>query len=200
MLPRKSAPQFSAGEILMPVSIARVSLAISLSLVASSMTAAYAQSVPPPVKMGLWQTEVDRTMTGFQLPPGVAEKMRAMGRPAPGNSSTTVESCWTPEQWNKSITDLQDNKSCTRTNVVQDSHHLSFDVTCTDSKNNKNMLGHMEMIFDDSEHVHGTMVMKSSQSAPTSVPIDMDMKLNAHFVSSDCGDVKPGEGKVVSHQ
>ena len=60
---------------------------------------------PPAVKMGLWQNTATNTMTGMQIPPEVAAKLQAMGRPVPGAAPTTTvtQSCLTPEKWQKSF-------------------------------------------------------------------------------------------------
>jgi hypothetical protein len=59
----------------------KIRLACLCSL-AIAFIAAQAQTAPP-VKMGLWKTTSVMTTSGFQLPPDVAARMKAMGR-SPG--------------------------------------------------------------------------------------------------------------------
>lgn len=166
-----------------------------------------APSAPPPVKMGLWEATVTQTMTGLQLPPGVAEKLKEMGRPAPDAPQTSVyQTCLTPEQWSKNMSQMQTpNKNCTRSSVVENSHQMSFDMTCTVNQPTKdstghaaeNSTGHMEMIYDSREKTHGSMTLKNMQVGPQGAPVDVVIKMDTRFLGADCGDVKPGENKPL---
>lgn len=161
---------------------------------------AFAQAAPPPIKMGLWESSVTTTMGGITIPPDVAAKMQAMGRPVPGGPHTTVtQSCMTPDQWDKAMADMnkQGDSKCTLTNKSMDAHHLSFDQSCT-SSHGGTFSGHFDMQFDNDEHSHGTMNMKGTSSGGQ--PISIDATLTSHFVSADCGEVKPGEAKVIKTQ
>ncbi|HEX4576101.1 MAG TPA: hypothetical protein VH117_02025 [Edaphobacter sp.] len=62
-----------------------VVLAGSVAVVAQD-----AAPAPPAVKMGLWQNTVTNTMSGLQIPPEVAARMQAMGRPVPGAAPRTM--------------------------------------------------------------------------------------------------------------
>ena len=66
-------------------------LCLLIAVLAGS-AAGLAQDVPapPPVKMGLWQNTATNTMTGLQIPPEVAAKLQAMGRPVPGAEPRTI--------------------------------------------------------------------------------------------------------------
>ena len=89
--------------------------------------------VPPAVKMGLWQNTATNTMTGLQIPPDVAAKLQAMGKPVPGSTPRTIvtQSCLTPDKWQKSFADMQQNKNCQFTNVHQSAKGMSGDMVCT---------------------------------------------------------------------
>jgi hypothetical protein len=171
----------------------------ALALCSSVAMSAFAQTPsPPPIKMGLWQSNVTTTMGGFQIPPDVAEKMRAMGRPVPGGPQTTaVQSCMTADEWGKTWEKMNSNgdQKCTSTNRTLEEHKLSFDESCV-SPRGGTFTGHFEMQFDDDEHSHGSLHMKGEQG-PSGQPITIDMTMNSHFVAADCGEVKPGEAKVL---
>lgn len=172
--------------------------ALAIALLTITFVAGHAQSGPPPVKMGLWESSMTQTLTGLTLPPDVVAKMKAMGRPMPGGEHTTVtQSCVTPEEWQKNWGKLQnDQQNCTRSNVVQNSHEMSFDITCKSAAGST--VGHMQMVFDSREQMHGTMTMKSTQAQGG--PINMDMKIKGHYLSSSCGDIKADTPKVISRQ
>ena len=68
---------------------------------------------------GLWQNTATSTMAGIELLPDVAAKMQATGRSIPGTTATTTvtQSCLTPEKWQKSFenmqqNNMQENKDC----------------------------------------------------------------------------------------
>jgi hypothetical protein len=160
---------------------------------------AFAQApAPPPVKMGLWESSSTMTMGGFQIPPDVVAKMQAMGRPVPGAPHTTVtQSCMTADEWTKTWANLnkRGDMECKVSDLSQDSQKLSFDSSCTSQRGGA-FTGHFEMFFDDDEHTHGSMHMKG-EGGSGGQPMVMDMKMTSHFVSADCGEVKPGGAKVI---
>ena len=165
-----------------------VLLVLSLGAFAT-LRAVQTQSVePPPVKMGLWQTESNTSTAGMENTP--------MAR-AGGKHSTVSQGCLTPETWKSELAKIGDNPDCKVSNMHQDAHSISFDETCASERHNTN--AHFEGQFDDSEHMHGTVkVQITSPSFPQ--PITMNMALTSHYLSSSCGDVKPGEGKVIRHE
>jgi hypothetical protein len=170
-----------------------------LSVATLSASACWAQTDQAPVKMGLWHVTVTQTVTGMQLPPGAAEKLKEMGRPAPDAPRTSVyETCMTPEEWEKNMSQMQTvNKNCTRSNIVQNTHQMSFDMTCTSDREGEGATGHMQMIYDSPERTHGLMTMKIQQGAASATPMNVAVKMDTHFLNSNCGDLKPGENKPV---
>ena len=177
-----------------------------LLLVASlSFTAFVAHGqTPPPIKMGLWEGSTTITMQGMQIPPDVAARLQAMGRPVPGAPHTVVsQSCLTPDEWRKSFADVNRHGTmeCTTSNMVQDEHQLSFDESCT-SPRGGTLEGHIKLTFDDSEHTRGEMHMKGTvpTGASGAQPLTSDMTISSHFLSADCGDIKPGSPKILKDQ
>jgi hypothetical protein len=151
----------------------------------------------PPVKMGLWHGTTVTKMAGLNLPPEVAEKMKAMGRPVPGSEPRTIEteSCLTPEKWKEMFTRAQNNETCKVTNLKQDSSEMSADVVC-DSLRGGSGKGHMQMSFVSTEKVHGTMHMEMvSQRQPQ--PIVMDMTIDSTYEGSDCKGISPDTPKMI---
>lgn len=144
---------------------------------------ALAQTAPavPPLKMGLWQSEVTVEISG--MPSGT------------GAPRTIVKQhCMTEESWKRSMQEMQgqqNNASCKMSNLQQDEHHLSFDENCT-SQQTYTVAAHIDMHLDSEEEIHGTASMNMSGSG---LPQGMSMKstIRSKFVKSDCGDLKPGD-------
>jgi hypothetical protein len=176
-------------------------LMAALAICCMTYSAAYAQDAapPPPVKMGLWQSNVTTTMTGFQIPPDVAARLEAMGRKVPGATpqTTVTQSCLTPEEWAKSFAQLNNNDAkCTYTNRTITPQKMSFDMSCA-SEHGSVFAGHFEMFVDDAEHTHGSAHMKSEGGGPNGQPIEMNSTLTTHYLGADCGSVKPGDAKII---
>jgi hypothetical protein len=144
---------------------------------------------PPPIKMGLWQMETSTSMTGMENAP--------MGRAA-GKHTTVTQGCLTPDSWKNDFEKMSNPSSdCKLTNVHQDSHSITADMTCSSERFSSN--AHFEGLIDGDEHVHGTATSHiTGQGMPQAMT--MQMSFTSHYVSASCGDVKPGEGKVVSRQ
>jgi Protein of unknown function (DUF3617) len=144
---------------------------------------------PPPLKMGLWQMESTTSVAGMENMP--------MGHAA-SQHSTVTQSCLTPDSWKNDFEKMTNPTSnCTPKNVHQDSHSITADLICNSERYSSN--AHFEGLFDSDEHVHGTATSHiTAQGMPQS--ITMQMSFTSHYLSASCGDVKPGEGKVVSRQ
>lgn len=152
----------------------------------------------PPVKMGLWQGTTVSKMTGLQLPPEVAEKMKAMGHSVPGAEPRTIEtqSCLTAEKWKEMFGKLnEDRESCKIENLKQDSSGMSADMVCNSTRGG-NGKGHLEVSFISTEKVHGTMHMEMmTQRQPE--PIVIDMTFDSTYQGSDCKGISPDTPKVI---
>jgi hypothetical protein len=180
------------------------SLLVALAFCCLPGVVAHAQELPatPPVKMGLWESTVTSTIGGLTIPPDVAARLQAMGRSVPGSGPHTVvtQSCMTKDEWAKSIEKMNNNESkCTYTNRSITSQKFSFDMSCA-SEHGGVFTGHFEMLVDDDEHTHGTAHMKSETSGPNGQTMTIDTTLSAHYLAADCGDVKPGDAKVVKNE
>jgi len=173
----------------------------ALSVLTLAATAAVAQtssSTPPPIKMGLWRNTVTASMTGVQIPPDVAARLKAMGRSLPtGEPHTSItESCLTPEKWREMLNHMQPNEDCKESNQHQDSSGMSTDLACKSSDGRTHSTGHIEASFASAEKVRGKahmeMVMPSQPQ-----PIVMDMHFESVYQGSDCQGISPDEPKVV---
>jgi hypothetical protein len=162
------------------------------------LSAALAQSSEPPVKMGLWQTKITSTMTGFQIPPDVAAKLKAMGRPVPGSEPQTVvsQSCLTQEKWKDMFSHMQRNHDCQLTNEHQSSTSMSADMACKSPDGQYSSTGHVEAKFTNSEKMTGKVHVETiRQSQPQ--PIVMDMSFDSAYQGADCQGISPDSPKVI---
>lgn len=164
----------------------------TLPLLCSFAAIATAQTVePPPIKMGLWRSEITTTMEGMPNSP--------IGQAMGSGRTIVTQGCLTPDTWKKDIQGMQQrmrNTECTMSNFQQDLHHISFDEACASGQNGYSNTIHFEMLIDDNENGHGHADMKmSSPALPQSMSMHMTMKTK--YLKADCGDVKPGEGKVI---
>lgn len=164
---------------------------LPLFLLLTSLAAAQTDPLaPPPIKMGLWQSEVSVDLSGIpNMPSGAAS--------APKTS--THQSCMTPDSWKKAMQSLhnqQPSVNCTTSNMQQDAHHLSFDEQCS-TQQGYNTSIHVDMQLDSDQAMHGTSAVKMSGPA---FPQGMTMNstIRSKFLSADCGSLKPGEAKAVN--
>jgi hypothetical protein len=150
---------------------------------------------PPPIKMGLWQSSVTVNMSGMPNNPN-------MPSGAGGGSMTHVnQSCMTPNSWRDAFRNMQQRRqqaasaNCSTLNVSQDAHQVTFDMNCSSQQGFTSNV-HVQMLLDSEEAMHGNATVK--MSGPN-FPQGMSMTsiITSKFVSSDCGDVKPGQSKPV---
>ncbi|HTD55561.1 MAG TPA: DUF3617 domain-containing protein [Silvibacterium sp.] len=164
--------------------------------------AAHAQDMPstPPIKMGLWESTVNSNISGITLPPDVVARLQAMGRPVPGGAHTLVsQGCMTPDEWTKTFEKMNNSQSeCTLSNKSITAQKISFDMSCASQRGGV-FTGHFEMTIDDDQHSHGSAHMKG-EGGPNGQPMTIDTTLSSHFISADCGDIKPGSPKIIKNQ
>jgi hypothetical protein len=173
-----------------------VTLLLCLTIPAVRATQAQANPAPaalsevPPVTMGLWQSDTSSTVTGLENSP-MARMAGMIGRPH------SVQSCLTPEQWKRDIQgfNARQQHGCALSNVHQDTHEVSLDEVCQ-SGSGGTTNAHADIMIDDQQHSHGTVVMKVADPQLPQ-PMTINMTITSHYLSADCGDVKPGEGKMI---
>jgi len=162
------------------------------------LSAGLAQSAEPPVKMGLWQSRITSTMTGFQVPPDVAAKLKAMGRSVPGSEPqiTVSQSCLTPQKWKDMFSQMQRNHDCQLTNQHQSASGLSADMSCKSADGQYSSTGRIEVNFTSSEKMSGKVHVETTrQSQPQ--PIVMDMSFESNYQGSDCKGIDPDSPKLM---
>jgi len=177
-------------------------LALALYCLAGALAKAQDLPATPPVKMGLWESSITSTIGGMTIPPEVAARLQAMGRPVPGSTphTTVTQSCMTKEEWAKSFEKMNNNEAkCTYTNRNFTSEKISFDMSCA-SEHGGVFTGHFEMLIDNDEHTHGSAHMKGEAGQGGGQPMTFDTTLSSHYLGADCGDVKPGDAKVIKNQ
>jgi hypothetical protein len=161
-----------------------------LLLTLTAATAAAQTPEMPPIKMGLWQSE---TTTSTDANAAANPVARAFG-----NRTTVTQGCLTPESWKNDLQNMQNRQkrdNCTQSNFEQDSHHVAFDEKCTNQGGYASDV-HFEMLIDDTENAHGHGDIKMTGPAFPS-GMTMHMTTKTKYMGSDCGSVKPGEGKVI---
>lgn len=167
---------------------------VAAVLIASCATV-QAQSAPP-VKMGLWENTIVSKMSGLQIPPEVAERMKAMGRSIPGAEprTTVTQGCLTAEKWKETMSKAQQNQDCQMKNLKQDSSGMSADIDCKSERGSST--GHMQFTFISAEKTHGTIHVETvTERQPQ--PIVMDFTLDSVYQGADCKGISPDSAKIV---
>ncbi len=177
----------------------KLRLALPTLLLASAALASAQSTVPvtpapsiapPPIKMGLWQASVTVNMAGMPNAAGGA-----------GGLMTHVnQSCMTPDSWRDAFQSMQQHRqqaaaNCSTANVSQDAHQVTFDMSCTAQQGFTTNV-HVQMFLDSEEAMHGHATVKmSGPNFPQGM--SMTSTITSKFISSDCGDVKPGQSKPI---
>lgn len=172
----------------LPLSAHSNRLLFSLAVLLVAITAVAQISETPPVTMGLWQTETTATVTGVENTP-MAGMAAAMGR------QHVSQSCLTAERWKSDIQgfNAKQQRDCRLSNLHQDSHEVSFDEVCSQGGSSTS---HVDILIDSAEHAHGTVVMTvANPQFPK--PMTVNVSMVTHYLGANCGDVKPGEAKMV---
>jgi hypothetical protein len=162
-------------------------------MIAAGVGLAADNPTPLDLKPGLWETTTvsERNMPGMptlppdklaKLPPEQRARIEAMtgGKP----TTTTRQSCRVERDLRPFTND--DNKSCKQTIVTSTGTKQEVKMEC-DMQGNKGT-GTVTIEAKDSEHVNGLVQMHVDASGH---PMDMKVTINAKWLSSSCGDVKP---------
>lgn len=164
-----------------------------------------------PFKTGLWESNFTSSVSGMQMPPDMQARLaqmppdqRARIQSMMGGAPHTnvVRSCVTKadfDKWNDSFAQNKEgNEDCKNTNVTQTAEERVVELNCSSPRSKTT--GRVEMHFDSDEKGHGTvhMIRTELQGPQAMKPMTIDVKFDTHYVSSDCGDIKPGEGRPVN--
>jgi hypothetical protein len=141
----------------------------------------------PTVKVGLWENTSTTTM---EMPPAIAEKMKAAGMGAGAPQTSTTKSCVTQEMIDKGTAFQGPQRDgCTNDRKVTPTG-LAFTVTCSRPGGG-------------SSTAKGTVTFEGPEKATTEVHLEMAMpsgtmvttiKGTSKYLGADCGDVKPYTG------
>lgn len=129
-----------------------------------------APATPPPIKMGLWEATITNSIA---------------------TSTIKTRSCITPESYQKAMTNVP--QGCTITNKTQTPTSIAGDLNCT-LQHGGTSTGHIDVEMPDPTTMRSTITLTVT-SQGQSVP--MKLTTDSHFVSADCGDIAPGQGKIV---
>jgi hypothetical protein len=160
------------------------------------LTAAWAAD-PFDVKPGLWETSVTTDLSGASgmpampnIPPEVMAKMPAAQRAqvealmkSRGGTAAPITNkvCVTRSSVDEGSFGRTD-KSCTSKVVSSSASKQVLQIEC--ERNDSKMTGELTVERVDSEHVKGSVVMKTPQG-------QTKMTFENRWLSADCGDVRP---------
>ncbi len=123
----------------------------------------------PPIKMGLWEASITTAM----------------------GTNIKTRSCMTAQSYRDDLAHMP--QGCTLSNVQTSSSTMSGDVSCT-LPNGASSSGHIDAQFPDSSTAHATINVTTTMQGRT---MPMTITTDSHFVSADCGDIQPGQSKVL---
>ena len=125
---------------------------------------------PPPIKMGLWEATITNSVA---------------------SNTIKTRSCITPQSYQDALAHVP--PGCTVTNKTQTATSITGDVSCT-LQHGGTTTGHLDVQMPDPGTMRSTiklMVNAGSQSVP------MTLTTDSHFVGTDCGDIAPGQAKII---
>lgn len=142
----------------------------------NSMTITPRQAAPggaapaPPIKLGLWEATITNSLA---------------------TNTIKTRSCVTAQSYQETIGHVP--PGCTVTNKTQTATSITGDVNCT-LQHGGTTTGHIDVEMPDPSTVRSTIkltVNAQGQSVP------MTLTTDSHFVGADCGDIAPGQAKVI---
>jgi hypothetical protein len=151
---------------------------------------------PLNVKLGLWETDWTRTMSGqmpipdellSRLTPEQRAKMeeRMKARAAQSTKASTHKECLTKEKLDKELAFGDDRKECTRTVITSTSSKAQFRMRCADGDVKSDGTFVVEAV--NTENVKGSVNMMASGNGHT---MNSSGTFTSKWLGSDCGDVK----------
>ncbi len=123
----------------------------------------------PPIRMGLWEASITTAM----------------------GTNIKTRSCMTPQSYRDDLAHMP--QGCTLSNVQTSTSSMSGDVSCT-LPNGASSSGHIAAQFPDTSTAHATINVTMTMQGRT---MPLTITTDSHFVSADCGDIQPGQSKVI---
>lgn len=161
------------------------------SLAVVAIAAAPITAIASHGKAGLWSVTTQMSgMPQMQMPqmtPEQMQQMQAMGVQMPHMHAhgMTTQYCMTEAEVNSDGPPPSMQKECKVSNMKVTGHSMSADMTCSGHMQGN---GHMSVTYDSPEHYSGTMTFAGSAEGHMT---NVTNTFEGHWVSADCGSVKP---------
>jgi hypothetical protein len=154
--------------------------AIAITLPLSISTQAFADHG----KAGLWS--IDMTIAGqntANMPPAVAEQMKAKGLIPNASGGFTLQHCMTQAevQDDSKIINASANKDCQVIDQKREGQTVSAGLVC---KGQINGTGHVSIRYDSDTHY--TSKMTIAVTGPDGKPMQQNQAFEGHWVSASC--------------
>ncbi|MGA8938894.1 MAG: DUF3617 family protein [Acidobacteriaceae bacterium] len=132
----------------------------------------------PPMKMGLWEASMTTSITRD----GTATQAQVM----------KVRACYTAETYAAAFGSPMGGAAsrCTKWGDTWTSNSYTADYSCPSANGSV----HVAMVWSDKESGSGSVHMVVN---PSGHSVTIDTKIASHFVSADCGAVKPGAPQIM---
>ena len=148
----------------------RVSITGGAFAALAFIASAHAQT---PIKAGLW------------------EETSTVARGGTAPRTVTIQNCLSQEeldanQFDRVLARIKNNKSCQVQNLRHDARGASSEWTCKGT--NLDLHGKGELVFDDATQFH---MSSEEHSNITGRTMDTNLSVQSHWISAQCGDVKP---------
>jgi Protein of unknown function (DUF3617) len=160
----------------------------------------WAADQPFDIKPGLWDMANTIQISGLppipnldHMSPEQRARIESAMKNMAGSHTTTVKSCVTREGIDRAIAKANSTKTnaCAPKLVSASASKVVLRIDCTQEKGDAKSNGELTIERQDSEHFKGTGTMKSTGANGRTM--DMKWSMTGTFVSSDCGNVKPGQ-------
>lgn len=102
-----------------------------------------------------------------------------------------TRSCITPQSYQDAIAHIP--PGCTMTNKNQTATSITGDVSCT-LQHGGATTGHVDIEMPDPTTVRSKIDLSISVQGQT---MPMTLTTESHFVGADCGDIGPGQSKII---
>jgi len=159
------------------------------SLAVLAIAAAPLSAVASHGKAGLWSvtTEIGGMPQMPQMTPEQMQQMQSMGvqMPQSGPRGMTTQYCMTEAEVNSDAPPPSMQKRCKISNMRITGGTMNADIVCTGEMQGR---GHMSVTYDGTEHYSGRVAFTETVEGETHSMTDT---FDGHWVSSDCGSVKP---------
>jgi hypothetical protein len=124
----------------------------------------------PPIKMGLWEATITNSLISKTL---------------------KTRSCITPQSYQDAMTRIP--PGCTVANKVQTTTSISGDLSCT-LQHGGTTTGHIDVEMPDATTMRSRVQLNVTAQGQTT---PMTLMTESHFVAADCGDLAPGQSRMV---